>query len=737
MDTKNASKWLKGPLPPLAESILTSGLISNKTVKDGSISCKVKLTESQNIKLTNQTENFPKPKLRSSSTVSSSLMMNDIPRPSRSQQSFEKIPFSNPCKTHTIEEIVENPQKHYKLKEAPIISSKHHSNIKDLTNTVIHELDSNLANLMLSNADLENTLLNQIDYKDKMIQIYNFTFNQIILQEKSIYSERALLLRRLMEFYNSLVSELDNIQKNVKLQEEFFINVTKKLESEKSEMIQLLKDKIKNEEVLQQNIELLENKNKILNDESNNKDIQISSTSYEIDFLKGQIMQLQFKIQNKKENKKLLQNAISQRDDESKKQLQQIESLTKVIEEFHQGETGYIQKYHDKCKEIEMFKLEIEKLKKEIYDFSHKERYDVAIDTEDLPKKEIKKSSIQKDSNLLPQKEATTGVTQIKSFFRPRQSLPSAMNNRDNNWNLAELMKPQQQSNEEPIIKPKINDSDSYLLQKPQKKAISRISTQQHIPSVNSLMKKRSSKEKIASLSSGVSTESLSFPTESYFDFVQKSNASIQTSPRLLETSEEKEATNSNSLNKNDIFHTSQKYIVDIDNYGMKIDKILFIQPPNYNVDHQKVSDIPDLLSIIMPFLSRPYIAKHLTDMKILDNSSVHNIVKNEKPLVWGLQLIHNFFLDPFIRANENLNRASIEVIFTDWITRQYNLQHLVNQVIADFGYLLLRNYGTSKMMAFFYEILEGRYTITQLSFISYTLFIFNAIYASMSSRRT
>ena len=51
MENKNAS-WIKGPLPPLAESILMSGLVSNKGASNNSIIVKSASSDSlENIHL--------------------------------------------------------------------------------------------------------------------------------------------------------------------------------------------------------------------------------------------------------------------------------------------------------------------------------------------------------------------------------------------------------------------------------------------------------------------------------------------------------------------------------------------------------------------------------------------------------------------------------------------------------------------------------------------------------------
>lgn len=779
MEHKNAS-WIKGPLPPLAESILMSGLVSNKGASNNSIIVKSASSDSlENIHLHPPTSYTPinqlKQQQKKVNTPSPSVLKNDniisqtvnatakltkssnitpyrkgISISSISQQRNQSDDLNKTSKPKSDFVFVVNPKsrlnntaksfQNSNILESfgmgSTISTKHYGNasIGESTNNIVSELDANIA--LLNNPDQQReestsqSYSDQLLIREKLIKIHNYSFNQLILSEKSICSDRALLLRRFMKFYNSLIDEIPALREEIKQQEESFSETVERIQQEKKEIEDKFQSDSNIEKELRDHILKLEEKNKELTEESNKKDLTISSTTFETDYLKGQIVQLQFKLQNKKQRRKMLKNAISQMEEECQSQLKQIDSLTKALEEMNQGETSYIQKYHRVSTELEKAKQEIEDLKTEMNNVPVIVKKDISVDTQDLP-------APTKKRNPTGSLEQTAGKNKISTINEDNEDdihFDTISNNK------------KQGKDTNSIEKPKLYNQSSNANFQIKKSNLSRRQTSHIIPfsfSGNSGLSSTLGNEKKKKNPPGLKTLSAASDftqnMADIFNLIEKKTATIQTSPRLAETLQiHKDVIDYNNVNfsqekskSNDNFQKKEKKVTnqDEDKYQLKIDSIDFKcpLPDNYKVNIQEVEQVPDILKMIMPIMSRPYVGRHPTDLKILDNNvtTQHQIVSNEKPLIWALQLIHTFLLDPYVRSNEHLSKTSIEPIFIDWITNRYKLQHLVNQVITDFSNLLVSNRSISAVMSLFYDILEGQYTVTELSFFS-TLYSFS-----------
>lgn len=757
MENKNAS-WIKGPLPPLAESILMSGLVSNKGAPSNSIIVKSASSDSlENINLhpsvshtignrtkhpqkINTTSPAPNPKdddnlsrtaivstkqakstfvspQKKRSSISSASQyknqtdrINTVPR-QKSDIVFVINPKNGP--NHNISSI-QSSNIHESFGMNSTISSKRYSNasIGESTSSIVSELDANIA--LLNNPDnpiLSQACSDEISFKEQLVKIHNYSFNQLILHEKSICSDRALLLRRFMKFYNSLIEEIPEMHEHIKQEESTFSETIEKLKKEKEEIEEKYQFDSNIEKELRNHIEKLEEMNKELTEESNKKDLTISSTTFETDYLKGQIVQLQFKLQNKKQRRKMLKKAISQMEEESKNQLNQIDSLTKALEEMNQGETGYIQKYHRVQTELEEAKKEIADLKFQINNVPVIEKADISVDTSDLPPPTKKKSSSPLSSQIgLLEGNNKSEIESPKQLKKSDTKPPSFASTLPGNQFKRPPLSRRQSTN---VISPSMIQMSSILAGEKKK-----------TPKNNSSLPPNLPKPKI--------------DLQEMFQLNERKVATIQTSPRLAETL----PIVSNAINYNNVNFSNEKTKTSTEKlpkekseektdgkYHSKVDKINFLcpLPDNYKIDEKTADSVPDILKMIMPILSRPYVGRHPNDLKILDNNitTQHQIVSNQKPLVWALQLIHNFLLDPYLRSNEHLEKLSVEPIFIDWITSRYKLQHLVNQVITDFSSLLVTNRCISAIMSLFYDLLEGQYTITELSFFS-TLYSFS-----------
>jgi hypothetical protein len=151
---------------------------------------------------------------------------------------------------------------------------------------------------------------------------------------------------------------------------------------------------------------------------------------------------------------------------------------------------------------------------------------------------------------------------------------------------------------------------------------------------------------------------------------------------------------------------------------------IVYAEVPGYDVDQDAIDRIHDLRPAIVPLLSMPPRPPEPQPPQQVDFIRCQNLVRSDKTFTWGMQLIHGFLTDPTIRSADYQSALTLESVFVAWISQTYKLQHLVNQVIADFAMIMTKWQFHDKFLALFSEILENRYTFSQLGFLS-TLYTF------------
>lgn len=750
--------WLKGPLPPLAESILASGLVG--------VSQKENITV--NIKPVQQpysatVSHIEKRQMRPSSInsadgtkrVGNSTSLQSAK--SSLNQSYKPPPMESlselPIKTKIVRTI---PQ------QGPTVGTekpKHH--LRDIVNKLAQQLDANIAALVAS-ATQPLSPQDQVQLKAKMIQYYNFTLNELILQEKTQCADRAKLLRRIEQFYTNLVADfpaaLAHFQEEKTLLQIEIDSYSGK-EDEFRKQIEVRDVEIKE---LQEKIDGLLKQIEIITNESNQKDITISSNSFDLEYAKGQIQQLQFKLKAKKDRTKTLKDAIKQRDEESKKQLEQIEKTTKMIEQLQQGETGYIVRYHDEILKNEEAQKRIKALEDTLDSILNIEKINISTDTSDLPqqkKKKNKKNELKQENSGDFSKHPPPQVVGVLSSvtmcnisnFKSGNSLADTLAN--TNFNLGSIQACGSNGSNTSLLSNTAEQPTKKLSTSISFRTIPRIKSSHSIetdeqqptlfnllngisPSVsnkNKKMEKPVEEEKYKNIQTqtqppkkpvvikmveGVSNQALSFASKmkNFMKNVPKKEPKLE--DVIKEEDEKHEEEEEPKLP--DMYE--DEIVLD----GTHIDELDFIDPLDYKIDHDEVSKkIPDLFPIVMPFFSQPYIQPQPQDLRLLNVDSYSNIVSNPKPLVWGLQIAHNFLIDPFVRSIENQSRVSVESIFVDWISRQYKLQHLVNQVIADFTLVMTKYKDINRTMKLVYDIMEGQFSISQVCFIS-TLYTFS-----------
>ena len=135
----------------------------------------------------------------------------------------------------------------------------------------------------------------------KLLNTYNYVFNQLILQEKQRDSERAVLLRRLQQFFVDQASLAPNVRSEMdstvaKLNEEI-AELKQKLSEETIAKESALK---KVEEAAHDPRVVKEDSEKTI-EESNKKDIIIDSNKFDLESIRTKMTFLQCRVMKKQE----------------------------------------------------------------------------------------------------------------------------------------------------------------------------------------------------------------------------------------------------------------------------------------------------------------------------------------------------------------------------------------------------------------------------------------------------
>ena len=693
-------EWMNAPLPPLSESIIASGLVSgdhsNHLNKIGQANPKIK-SDTQKKKKTISSVDLANMSRSASKTKTTRPIKPIAPTSKDTMDIFQfavsksSRPFdgSNYLNTNPTTNIGVN-YKPPPIEEFHIYSSRNQTlppesslrannpvagdsvkkTLREEVQKITQELDSNIASI--SNVDLTKlTSMEQAELKTKLLQFYNYAFNQVILQEKTACAERAILLRRLNKFYNQLVidipSLIENFQNYTNEYNEKYNTLAKKSQEMEKSLDKFKKDNAR----LREQIDSFKRQLQIVTDSSNQKDIQISSNTFDLDFTKGQLTQLQYKLKSKEDKLKKIKKSMQDIEEENQNQLVQIETLTRSINQYQQGEAGYIVMYHDEMNKNEELKKQIKELEEKIKQMANIDKKETEVQTDPI--------ETNNDNN-------NASIPPGSSKSKKKKDLHDTLKKSDLTSSNKKLLTNAKPPNERSTSGHRSRSSTESSQSKTGKQKVL-------------FEEKEVQTDPITVLEKGNSNEEEEIPPE-----LTNHNTTVN-SPQ----NEKEEST--------DNVGKIQTPPSEINNE--------YINPPGYNVDHSKIDNLPDLFEIIMPFLSQPYVASVEQELKIINSKSFANIAKNQKPIVWAIQLIHNFLTDPFVRSIENQTRISTESIFVDWISRRYKLQHLITQAMSDFSYVLLNHRNTSSYLEYFTDILMDKYTFPQLCFLS-TLYSFS-----------
>ncbi|OHS92760.1 hypothetical protein TRFO_12316 [Tritrichomonas foetus] len=665
-------EWLKPPLPPLSESLLASGLVSNSTQVVRSKTGLPKRARSETtrpiqpeIKIKQVWKKQETHRTTRECVPFATAPRFNLPKPNITA-AYRPPPIEDYQPRQNNFDLIET-SKANQTQGAPSFADTTTKNLREEVLQITRELDANVSSIAVAASEAGSSE-KQAELKAQLLNFYNYAFNRYILMEKSTCTERAILLRRFHKFYNQLVADLPTLgqifESELNEWREKYESVSQQENDSEARFLQFEKEK----EKLLEEIDNLKKQLAKTIEESNQKDLTISSNDFDLEFARSQVTQLKFKIQKKDDRIDALQASITKLEGENKNQLNQIEGLTMSINEFQQGQTGYIAMYHEKTAQCEALEKKITEMKNELYSATHRETNDVCVDTSDLV---IPTNKSRKRKNTLDAKADY-------SIF-----LGEDVKNHSGSKVFSDTILKRKGSHQ------RLNESISICTVK--------VDAESQTDNIESNENEKPE----------INTQENSDP--------KLENKDIHPTHEIPKNSEQSNQSPNEKSEKIGIIENNSFSSVNQLNY-----------PEGYNIKIEDIDKLPDLIESIIPFLSHAYHGEPIEqEIRLLNNSSTALVVNNERPLIWGLQIIHGFFIDPFVRSIENNNRISIEAIFVDWISRQYKLQHLITQVISDFSSILVKYKNHSEFLQLFYDILTSKITFPQLCFIT-TIYSFS-----------
>ena len=615
MSDVSSPKWLDSPpKTALAESLLMSGLVSEKYV------VKTKHASPERpqhvaIPMTGKPRRLPpKTAYRSAPPekvkVLPQIGIDDFAVPARNIEI--PLDYKPPPIEHTSENrrYFETPKRHFEERRfASTLGDLQQRDSRTKVRQLRAELDAAIANVGVD-ALTENG--KESEQNTKLLNTYNYVFNQLILQEKERDSERAVLMRRLQQFFTEQVElapivrgEMSEVVEKMKAEQ---ARLQQKLEAEEAAK-QAVVEKV---ESVNEDVKKLQEKLDKTTEESNKKDIILDSNKFDLESLRGKVAFLQLKIKKKKEKCGKLKGEVKEAVEQNKRVAEQLESASETVEKYRRQEVGYIPQYQEELKRANALEDRVKQLEAELESIRNVSRMDMAVETD--------------DSLVLGRKTKKSGRLKAKRMRPLGMSLETIT----------------------------ISDFDSSI----------------------SLTELQAERKKFA--------------------VTAKSDAETQT-----ETVEETKPDKVQQKEDNGIM-------------GMQ-----FQMPSDYPYSDADILRIPDMLPMLIPVLAGP-MAKATPNIApvVFSLSYFDKVQKQKKPLVWGIQLIHSFLMDAFLRA-ESFELENMESVFMEWLNVQYKLPHLTRQVAADMAYFLAYYIRQDKYVDLFNSILIGQYTHAQVVFMA------------------
>jgi len=403
-------KWIKGPLPPLNQSMLLSNCSNDPFFPITAMTNDSQCNTHRVVKSSSSFSKGEKPNSKTTRISPSSSQVRSIgiavnknkPPPIESFASFTKPSIS--WKESPISDFDFGSEKKLSFRECS-------GHIGEYLQQAIDKFKDDKFNL-------------------ELIHAYNYTFNELILQEKLVCSQRALLLRNIQQYYNHFIEIFPQIDTSYKSQIEYYIK-TIETHQETIDVMNQQMDK-KNEKIVSLNTEMesMKSEKETAIKNAQEKDIQISTIRYDIENANGQAFNTQMKLHKKKEKVSFLKSCLGSRDMEIKKLSEQIDTLNTVIQ-AHQRNEIMFEKYKDQVKlnEISLCK-EIQELKDKVDLIYSVKKISIETNTEEIKtkKKLDKKTSNEKFSvkkslcripNVSSSESMKSGssITEIKQYI--------------------------------------------------------------------------------------------------------------------------------------------------------------------------------------------------------------------------------------------------------------------------------------------------------------------------------
>ena len=689
MNENDKLGWLRGPLPPLSEAIKQSGMLVGNDIPDipqtVPFSLPTELPKEVHSKTLKRKTKLPSPK-------------EVKPRPkSKIQQPLKSLLPENfsSYRPPPVESLIGGVAKNVQHFKAPDFGEEKNS-VKEEIARLNDSLDETIQSLL---PDHEMDDKEKFDYTMKMVRVHNYAVNQLVLIDKNNCSDRALFIKRLATFYQEVIDDfpnyfttykekIDNLQNEVQK----YTDKTTKLEEElktNQEKLAELKDKLE---------KLEEEKEKLIK-ESNDKDVDIQALNDKVQLYESSNITYQFKLKKEKEEKEQFQQMYKNIVEDQKQQLEVVENLSKQLKQREDGESGVVWDLRKAEVRINELQDQNTQLHKTIYALEHKERFDACVDTSDLPQetkgKKKKKQQQQQQQQNLP--------SDIPYAAQPIPQFPS-----------------QSRFNFSQTASGKISQNPSQAL------INARNSSLNLIPSQGSEcgMKRIIVTKDQSTETEPTERESIEIQTDIHIDFyipaTEKGGAiSRMNSIKLDPQSQGHTSRDTENTENQEHATVAVEFTEEELNSVLNIDEIEFNPVKGYEVDEEKLANIPNLFPTLVPIFGSPYRVVTPRGLDRLNIGKMTGIKKQDRSLVWGLQLIHNFLCDPFIRCYEAAQLDGAEEIFFEWLVRQYKVAHIVNQICGDISILIYTNREVEQFIRFFSDLMENNYKYAQLCFIS------------------
>ncbi|EAY19108.1 hypothetical protein TVAG_189990 [Trichomonas vaginalis G3] len=654
--------WLRGPLPPLSDAVLESHLVNPSHI----------------VQKVHDSTPFRSPPSEKEEKSQRNKKPKALPKydpvPPRSRTQLEPIYSTNPqvpfsYKPPPIESMIGGqPKVVTQFVKPPAFGNDGKIMLRQEIQQISSQLDEEIQKFMPINPANDKEKL-EITYK--LLQIHNIAMNQLILLDKTTCSERAILLRRLQTFYKEIIEDIPSYFTayeqeiaNLRVQLEELSKDRDKCKTE-SENLTIDIDSIKTK------IETLQKQNEDLIKMSNDKDVEIQVRDDKITMLTVSLQGSQIQAKENASKAESFERMYHKSVEESKQQLEVIEKFSQQIKAVEDGNSGVVwdlRKAEVRIKELEQ---QNQALNRSVYNLQNVPKDDKCVDTSDLPpppksKKKKKPQNVATDSvgQIVQQAANIAPSVSIGGFAPLRGRIPS-------NVSLLQLSSGG-------------NSTNPFISEQP------------------SMVRRASNKDK-----------------ETQTDKIETSEIEVQTDPvNIIMLPEEKEEKQEEEEKHEG--PATEMIVENIQNETiLDIWKVDFNRVNGYDITKEELDKIPDLFPTLVPVFGQPFKSPETRELDRLNIGKLEGVKRQDRPLVWAFQLIHNFLTDTFVRSVEAMQLQYGEAIFVEWLSRQFRLPHIVNQICADVSLLLFTTRNVEPFMKFFSNMMENFFTYPQICFIS------------------